>query len=60
MEGAAPAVLVRQDEFIDQPGRLAVSVKLPPEVLAADTEVATLSLQAGEATAQPGLLVRVK
>ena len=55
-----PADILSIATIADQPGRLAVNVKLPPEVLAADSEVAAISLQVGEATAQPGLLVRVK
>jgi uncharacterized protein (TIGR03437 family) len=53
-----PADIISISTITDQPGRLAVNVKLPAEVLAGDTDVATLTLQAGEAYAQPGLLVR--
>ncbi|HEY3418049.1 MAG TPA: hypothetical protein VGM23_14315, partial [Armatimonadota bacterium] len=55
-----PADILSISAVTDQPGRLAVNVKIPAEVLAGDTETATLSLQAGEANAQPGLLVKVK
>ena len=55
-----PAEIISIVAIADQPGRLAVNVKLPAEVLAGDADVATVSLQAGEANAQPGLLVSVK
>ncbi len=55
-----PAEIISISAIADQPGRLAVNVKLPAEVLAGDTDLATVSLQAGEANAQPGLLARVK
>ncbi len=55
-----PADIISISAIADQPGRLAVNVKLPAELLAAGTDLATVSLQAGEANAQPGLLVRVK
>jgi uncharacterized protein (TIGR03437 family) len=55
-----PADILSIATIAGQPGRLAVNVKLSPEVLAGDTDLATLSLQVGEANAQPGLLVRVK
>jgi uncharacterized protein (TIGR03437 family) len=52
-----PADVISISTIADQPGRLAVNVKVPAEVVPG---VATLSLQVGEAHAQPGLLVRVK
>ncbi len=52
-----PAEIISISAITNQPGRLAVNVRLPAEV---DTEIATVSLQVGEAHAQPGLLVRVK
>ena len=55
-----PSEIISISTIADQPGRLAVNVKLPAEVLAAGTDLATVSLQAGEANAQPGLLARVK
>ena len=55
-----PTEIISISAIADQPGRLAVNVKLPAEVLSADTDLATVSLQAGEANAQPGLLVRVR
>ncbi len=55
-----PAEILSISAIADQPGRLAVNVKLPAELLSAGTDLATISLQAGEANAQPGLLVRVK
>jgi hypothetical protein len=54
-----PAEVISNAAIADQPGRVAVRVRVPAEVLAGDSEVVTLSLQAGEANAQPGLLVRV-
>ena len=55
-----PAEILSISTIDGQPGRLAVNVKLPAEVLAGDADVATVSLQAGAAHAQPGLLVRVR
>jgi hypothetical protein len=55
-----PSEIISIVAIADQPGRLAVTVKLPAEVLAGGTDLATVSLQAGEANAQPGLLARVK
>ncbi len=55
-----PADIISISAIADQPGRLAVNVKLPVEVLAGGTDLVTVALQVGEANAQPGLLVRVK
>ncbi len=52
-----PAEILSISPIADQPGRLAVNVKVPVELLPG---LATLSLQAGEANAQPGLLVMVQ
>jgi uncharacterized protein (TIGR03437 family) len=55
-----PADILSIATITDQSGRLAVNVRIPVEVLAGDADVATVSLQAGEAYAQPGLLVKLR
>ncbi len=55
-----PADIISISAIAEKPGRLAVQVTLPVEVMLGGTELVTLSLQAGEANAQPGLLVRVR
>ena len=55
-----PAEILSIGPAADQPGRLAVKVRIPAAVLDAPDDVANVSVQIGEALTQPGVLVRVR
>ncbi len=55
-----PAEVISIGPIAGQQGRLAVNVRIPAAVLDTSDEVASVTVQIGEAVSQPGVLLKIK